>query len=367
MKKLTPNNLNTQEFWEGEAKKGYLKDYINSPLSVNFVETIRKYISEDDTVLDVACGSGVLTKYLGYAKKVDGCDFSNEAVKWVNEQLGIDTFWCDLNQGIKKEDNSYDVLLATEVLEHLDNPEEAIKEMARVAKRRIIVSVPYDNGKEQSEEHKWLFSVKDIANLLEPYGKYTVMVETVMDRIIGVVDLPQEYIIDADDFCESNDGLQALMFIKSKVPNFKINLFTIPGLCSKEWIEEIKKLDWIDMIPHGWTHPTPLEALKWTYNESIEYLDRIEPLGLTKGFKAPGWQISDGMYQALLEKGYWVADKDYNNDRRPKELKTYLLDDRNKLHYHIGHLGGRNDNEISEFVNDLINLQGDFKFIYERI
>lgn len=149
--------------------------------------------------------------------------------------------------------------------------------MARVAKRKIIVSVPHDNGKPQSEEHKWLFTPDDIVEFLKPYGKYTVMIETEMSRIIGIVDLPQEYIVDADDFCESNDGMETLMFIKSKVPNFKINLFTIPGLCSKEFLNKIKKLDWIDMIPHGWIHPTPIEAQKWTYDESIEYLDRIAP------------------------------------------------------------------------------------------
>lgn len=171
------------------------------------------------------------------------------------------------------------------------------------------------------------------------------------------------YLVDADDFCESNSGLMNLMFIKSHNPDFKINLFTIPGLCSKEFIKTIKDLDWIDMIPHGWEHPTPLEAQNWTYKESLEYLDRIEPLGLTKGFKAPGWQISDGMYQALLERGYWVADQAYNNDRRPKELKAYILDSPNKLHFHIGHMGGYNDNEIGKSMSDLIKLEGEFKFI----
>lgn len=363
MKQLTENNLNTREFWEGEAKKGYLANYINSPLSAPYVETIRKHITEADTVLDVACGSGVLTKYLGYAKKVDGCDFSQDSVDWVHDQLGIDTFHCDLDLPIPKPDKAYDVLLATEVLEHLTDPEAVMKELVRVARRKVIISVPYDNGKPQSEEHKWLFSPKDIANIMKPYGKYTVMVETMMDRIIAVLDLPQVYTVDADDFCESNTGINELMFIKSHVPDFKITLFTVPGLCSKEFLEEIKKLDWIDMVPHGWLHPTPVECLSWTYEESIAYLDRIESLGLTKGFKAPGWQISDGMYRALVERGYWVADKDYNNERRPKELQAYLLDDRNKLHFHIGHMGGHNDNAIADFMDDIIKLNGTFSFI----
>jgi len=362
VKKLTQNNLNTQKFWEDEAKKGYLESYHNSHLSMGYLKAILGEIDPQDTILDVACGSGVLTKYLNGSGKAEGCDFSKESVKFVNDKLGIKTFHCDLNKDIPKEDESYDVLVATELLEHLTDPKKTVKDMVRVAKRKVIVSVPYDNGKPQSEEHKWLFTPKDIAEMLKPYGKYTVMVETEMDRIIGIVEKPQTYIVDADDFCEENNGLETLEYIKSKVPNFKISLFTIPGLCSKEFLDKIKKLDWIDMIPHGMKHQTPLEALKWTYDESIQYLKAIEPLNLTRGFKAPGWQISDGMYIALKEKGYWVADQPYNNNRRP-EMKTYLLDGRNKKHYHIGHMGGHNINEISDFVEELVNLKGEFKFI----
>ena len=165
---------------------------------------------------------------------------------------------------------------------------------------------------------------------------------------------------DADDFCEGNDGMDVLNRIKEKNKDFKITLFTIVGRCSKEWIEKMKKIDWVDMIPHGWLHPDPREAQNWTYNESIEYLDRIESFGLTRGFKAPGWQISDGMYKALLERGYWVADQRYNDTRRPKGLKVFYPTNE---HFHIGHLGGHNQNEIGYFEEYLSNLKGDFKLI----
>ena len=165
---------------------------------------------------------------------------------------------------------------------------------------------------------------------------------------------------DADDFAESNSGLDILRRIKGKNKDFKISLFTIPGLCSHEWIAEINKLDWIEMIPHGLVHTTPRECEKWTYDESMTYLDVIEPLGLEKGFKAPGWQISDGMYKALLERGYWVADQHYNDKRRPKGLEVKYPGEH---HYHIGHLGGHNENAIEYFEERLSNLKGEFKLL----
>jgi hypothetical protein len=168
------------------------------------------------------------------------------------------------------------------------------------------------------------------------------------------------YVVDADDLMEDSNGLHILYSIKAKVPNFKITLFTILGKCSDNFIEEIKKIDWIDMVPHGWMHETSRECEHWTYEESIEYLNKIEKYNLTKGFKAPGWQISDGMYKALLEKGYWVADQIYNNERRPKGLRAYLIDSDNKIHCHIPEVCG---NGLLHMKPIIVSLKGNFKFI----
>lgn len=167
-------------------------------------------------------------------------------------------------------------------------------------------------------------------------------------------------IIDADDFHEGNaklDILEALHYETGMV----FNLFTVVGLCTPEFFIRVKQIPYIDMIPHGWLHPTPRECQWWTYREAREYLEKIEPFGLTKGFKAPGWQISDGTYSALLERGYWVADQHYNDGRRPKELKVFFH--RDEHHFHIGHMGGHNANEIELHTDRLLQLKDDFKFI----
>lgn len=170
-------------------------------------------------------------------------------------------------------------------------------------------------------------------------------------------------ILDLDDFCEDNNGLDMLFQLRAKVPNFKVNLFTIPGRCAMGFLNEVRKLDWIDMIPHGFVHDTSREAQNWTYEKASKYLDFAEDLGMTKGFKAPGWMISTPTYDALLERGYWVADQAYNNDRRPPELRAYILDQPWKVHGHIGHMGGHNANALELIYGDLLKLRSEFKFI----
>jgi len=167
-------------------------------------------------------------------------------------------------------------------------------------------------------------------------------------------------IIDADDFHEGNHKLDILEMIHKKT-GMLFNLFTIPGLCSEPFIREVQKIPWIDMIPHGWMHPTSRECQFWGYYACTQYLDKIAHLGLTKGWKAPGWQISRDMYVALMDRGYWVADHPENNDRRPKELRAYIF--KPEHHFHIGHMGGHNPNEIELHLDRLMAMKGEFGFI----
>ncbi len=182
---------------------------------------------------------------------------------------------------------------------------------------------------------------------------------------------------DLDDFCEdarSLADLRRLDELRAVIPTFKATLFTIGGRCSKGFIADIKaSRPYLDLVPHGWKHYTNRECESVTKDQCIAILQWSRDVGLTtRGFKAPGWQISDDCYQALLEEGYWVADMRYNDARRPFELNSYCLDSdggpsavirmtnrlsdgwrirqcieiERHIHGHIGHLNGHNANAL---------------------
>jgi len=152
---------------------------------------------------------------------------------------------------------------------------------------------------------------------------------------------------------------------------------------------------WLDLVPHGWHHATNRECQKWNRLACLDALTGAQAKGLTtKGFKAPGWQISDGCYAALEMLGYWVADQEYNDTRRPIALRAYVIKNETPyhvegigslelgtwsrmppytssaraIHGHVGHLGGRNANAL-ELIYDQILEAGrkdpDFRFIDE--
>ncbi len=195
-------------------------------------------------------------------------------------------------------------------------------------------------------------------------------------------------IVDLDDFCDDERSLISLILLdklKEELPTFKATLFTIPARCSIGFVQVMKNTrPWLDLVPHGWHHNTNRECQTWDMRKCLVSIEAAYDRGLTtRGFKAPGWQISDGCYEALRMAGYWVADQEYNLERRPWEIRTYLIKGDTPfrlgvgdplipsalaIHGHIGHMGGFNANAL-ELIYDQILEAGrkdpDFRFIDE--
>jgi 2-polyprenyl-3-methyl-5-hydroxy-6-metoxy-1,4-benzoquinol methylase len=103
--------------------------------------------ADPQSILDVGCGEGVLTerwaRRLG-EQPVVGLDLPDAKLQaeWTarhRENLEFRTFD---GGDLPFADGSFDLVAATEVLEHVPDPERTLAEMARVAARHLLVSVP---------------------------------------------------------------------------------------------------------------------------------------------------------------------------------------------------------------------------------
>jgi 2-polyprenyl-3-methyl-5-hydroxy-6-metoxy-1,4-benzoquinol methylase len=113
----------------------------------NFFRHLVNLISSKkvDSILDVGCGEGFTLNRLkekGIGKNLEGLEYSKEAIA-----LGKKTYPdIKITRGSIYElpyaDNSFDLVLCTEVLEHLDKPRDALKELIRVSKKYLVISVP---------------------------------------------------------------------------------------------------------------------------------------------------------------------------------------------------------------------------------
>jgi len=98
-----------------------------------------------ESILDVGCGEGfTLEKFqkAGIGKKLTGIDFLDTAIK-IGKKERPDL---DLRIGniydIPFKSNTFDLVNCNEVLEHIDDPEKGLKELVRVSKKYVVLSVP---------------------------------------------------------------------------------------------------------------------------------------------------------------------------------------------------------------------------------
>jgi SAM-dependent methyltransferase len=100
-----------------------------------------------ESVLDVGCGEGVLTaewaERLGDGRVV-GVDLDDPKlrVEWAARSRPNLEFRAEDAGSLPFADGEFDMAAAIEVLEHVPEPEATLAEMARAARRWLLVSVP---------------------------------------------------------------------------------------------------------------------------------------------------------------------------------------------------------------------------------
>ncbi len=105
--------------------------------------TLSKYAGEKLIALDAGCGGGYLSKI--YSKKdcrIYGLDIS---LNYLKIAVSRDNFYSFIQGDILNlpfKDKSLDIVICSEVLEHIPNPKVALAEIKRVTKRLFISTVP---------------------------------------------------------------------------------------------------------------------------------------------------------------------------------------------------------------------------------
>nr|MCR5206475.1 class I SAM-dependent methyltransferase [Lachnospiraceae bacterium] len=95
-------------------------------------------IKKNDIVLECACGTGIMTKVIApCCRKLIATDFSRnmlrQAKKKLKNQHNVVFRYADITD-LKYKDNTFDKVVAANVIHLLDCPEKAISELKRVVK-----------------------------------------------------------------------------------------------------------------------------------------------------------------------------------------------------------------------------------------
>lgn len=119
-------------------------------------EKIKEYVTEDDIVLECACGTGLLTLPMAQkCKKLIATDYSVGMLRQTKKKVAKYS-----NTKVRKvnilelpfEDDKFDVVVAANVIHLLDEPDKAFSELKRVCKQngKIILPTYINNEKKNS-------------------------------------------------------------------------------------------------------------------------------------------------------------------------------------------------------------------------
>lgn len=99
-----------------------------------------------ESVLDAGCGEGeTLARLAGMLPdRVAAVDVSQEAVDFTARRHPYAEVGRESIYELPFPDDAFDLVLCLEVLEHLDQPERGLAELARVARRDVVLSVPHE-------------------------------------------------------------------------------------------------------------------------------------------------------------------------------------------------------------------------------
>ncbi len=118
-------------------------------LMAGFEGTLDELLRSADprSLLDVGCGEGVLTHEWAtrlHDRRVVGIDLDDPGLhaQWEHRTAPNLEYRVMKAENLPFADDEFDVATAIEVLEHVPEPAHTVAEMARVAQRHLLVSVP---------------------------------------------------------------------------------------------------------------------------------------------------------------------------------------------------------------------------------
>ena len=148
-------------------KKHKIKNPIRKLFLDNLLKTVIKNLKPLNikTVLDVGCEDGFVLSYLQkqkIGKEFMGIDASEEAIAAGNKRYPkLNLRQAYINK-LPYRNNTFDLVIATEVLEYADHPRKVLKELIRVSDKYILLAVPnepffsiFNFGKNHKQLHKW--------------------------------------------------------------------------------------------------------------------------------------------------------------------------------------------------------------------
>lgn len=143
------------------------------------LEVLDRYLGKGGAdhrrILDVGCGTGTMLTHLASYGQAQGVDIDEEAVGYCRER-GLVDVRLGSAETLPFEDNSFDLVTALDVVEHLDDDAAALREIRRVLRPggKVLLTVPAHpflwGDQDEVNLHKRRYVVREVRDRLDATG-----------------------------------------------------------------------------------------------------------------------------------------------------------------------------------------------------
>ncbi len=154
---INPNRISQKQLQKIWAQVP--ADYYDEGIKKNILQKIwhgqklakiLKILPKDaKTILDVGCSSGVLTAQIAKVlpkSKITGLDSYTKAITFARSKYPQIAFIVADAHKLPFKNNSFDLIICTETLEHVIDPKKVLSEMRRVLKKHGLAIISMDSG-----------------------------------------------------------------------------------------------------------------------------------------------------------------------------------------------------------------------------
>ena len=123
------------------------------------IKWLQKHCGEEKDILDIGCSWGYILNEL---RGKCGIDRNSESIERAKREFpDIDFKIGDVTKGLNIPDKSYDIVIESELLEHLNwfaGVEEALLEGLRIAKDKVLITMPWKKEPDFALcfKHQWV-------------------------------------------------------------------------------------------------------------------------------------------------------------------------------------------------------------------
>jgi 2-polyprenyl-3-methyl-5-hydroxy-6-metoxy-1,4-benzoquinol methylase len=115
------------------------------------IEQAQQFVPAGGRILDVGCGNGVISIHLGaQGYQVQGIDMSDKTIQMARQQNPLPNVKFDVisAEELRADGQQYDLVVCSEVLEHLTDPGALLRVIYQLVKPagRLVVTVPNGMG-----------------------------------------------------------------------------------------------------------------------------------------------------------------------------------------------------------------------------